>query len=339
MATANYANNNLEPRAGASDHFSNAELSAQSAVAWGAVVAGAAAAASLSLILLLLGTGLGLSSVSPWTQAGVSATTFGVSTILWLSFTQLAASGMGGYIAGRLRTRWTAVHTDEVYFRDTVHGFLAWAVASLATAALLGSVIGSIVNGGVQAGAAVAVGAATAATAAGTTAATTAAVTNGTTTDYFVDTLFRKDMAGSVATETTPIASTPSTDTSSQSGTDGSPVDTHAQSVRIVMNSVNSGPLPAQDLLYLGQLVAQRTGLIRSDAEKRVSDTYTRMQKKMQEVQLAARADVDQARKASSYAALWMFVSLLIGAFVSSYCATWGGRQRDDARSYTDHNQ
>lgn len=112
----------------------------------GAIVAGAAAAAALSLILLMLGIGLGLSSMSPWAHGGVSATTFGVSAILWVTLTQLVASGMGGYLAGRLRTKWVAVHTDEVYFRDTAHGFLAWAVASLATAALLTSVIGSIVS-------------------------------------------------------------------------------------------------------------------------------------------------------------------------------------------------
>src|SRR5450756_2627232 len=95
------------------------------AVAWGAIVAGAAAAAALSLILLMLGIGLGLSSVSPWVHDGVSAATFGVSAILWVTLTQLLASGMGGYLAGRLRTKWVAVHTDEVYFRDTAHGFLA----------------------------------------------------------------------------------------------------------------------------------------------------------------------------------------------------------------------
>lgn len=137
-----------------------------SAVSWGAIVAGAAAAAALSLILLILGTGLGLSSVSPWAHSGISAKTFGVSTILWVTATQLIASGMGGYLAGRLRTKWVAVHTDEVYFRDTAHGFLAWAVASLVTAALLTSVIGSIISGGIQAGASVAGGVATTATAA-----------------------------------------------------------------------------------------------------------------------------------------------------------------------------
>jgi hypothetical protein len=107
--------------------------SRSSAVSWGAVAAGAAAAAALSLILLILGVGLGLSSVSPWATEGVTASTFGLSTILWLTLTQLAASAMGGYLAGRLRTKWSDVHTDEVYFRDTAHGFLAWAVASLAT--------------------------------------------------------------------------------------------------------------------------------------------------------------------------------------------------------------
>ena len=127
-----------------------------SAVSWGAIVAGAAAAAALSLIMLMLGIGLGLSSVSPWAHHGVSAATFGVSAILWITFSQIVASGMGGYLAGRLRTRWLAVHTDEVYFRDTAHGFLAWAFASLATAALLTSEIGAIVSGGIQAGASVA---------------------------------------------------------------------------------------------------------------------------------------------------------------------------------------
>src|SRR5664279_3085684 len=154
-----------------------------SAVSWSAIVAGAAVSAALSLILLMLGIGLGLSSVSPWAHNGIGAATFGVSTILWVTFTQLIASGMGGYLAGRLRTKWVAVHTDEVYFRDTAHGFLAWAVASLATAALLTSVIGSIVSSGIQAG----VEMANYESAGGPTA-------------YFMDSLFRKDMnAGTTA--------------------------------------------------------------------------------------------------------------------------------------------
>src|SRR5215207_4684824 len=142
----------------------------RSAVSWGAIFGGAAGAGALSLILLLLGTGLGLSSVSPWATEGIDASTFGISSILWITFMQLAASGMGGYLAGRLRTRWAGAQPDEVYFRDTAHGFLAGAVATLGTAALLSSVVGSILGGGIQAGAAVAGNAATAAVGAATTA-------------------------------------------------------------------------------------------------------------------------------------------------------------------------
>ncbi len=180
---------------------SNNAQSDTSAVSWAAIFAGAAAAAALSLILLILGTGLGLSSVSPWAHSGISATTFGVSTILWVTATQLVASGLGGYLSGRLRTKWVAVHTDEVYFRDTAHGFLAWAVASLVTAALLTSVIGSIISGGIQAGASVAGGVATTATAvtAGSAVAAGSEMTksggNGGPMSYFVDYLFRKDIS------------------------------------------------------------------------------------------------------------------------------------------------
>ena len=292
--------------------------SSVSAVSWGAIAAGAAAAAALSLILLILGTGLGLSSVSPWARDGVSATTFGVGTILWLTLTQLLASGMGGYIAGRLRTRWVALHSDEVYFRDTAHGFLAWAVASLATAALLTSVIGSIVGSGVQAGASAVGGVASTAAVAGAAAAGSNADKSAADSGpmgYFIDSLFRKP--ATVAGATPPAADAPAT---------ASP----AEVTRIFMNSVRGGALPAEDVRYVGQLVAQRTGLSQQDAEKRVTDTYTGMQSKLREAEVSAKDAADKARKASSYAALWLFISLLIGAFVASLAATFGGRHRDD---------
>lgn len=115
-----------------------------SAVSWAAIFAGAAGAAALSLLLVILGTGLGFTTLSPWAMDNTSATRIGFVAIVWLSFTQLAASGLGGYLAGRLRTKWTLVHTDEVYFRDTAHGFLTWAVASLLTVLILTLVAGSI---------------------------------------------------------------------------------------------------------------------------------------------------------------------------------------------------
>lgn len=302
-----------------SDAINTAQLAA-SVVSWGAILAGAAAAAALSLILLLLGTGLGLSSVSPWVHDGVSATTLSVSTILWVTLTQLVASGMGGYLAGRLRSKWVAVHTDEVYFRDTAHGFLAWAVASLATAALLTSVIGSIVSGGIQAGASVA---GSGAAAAGSEMAKSGS--DGGSMGYFVDSLFRKDMNAAA------VASIPSGGGATSGGTaEQATAASSAEVARIFINTIRTGTLPAEDVRYVGQVVAQRTGLPQQDAEKRVIDTYARLQAKLRDAETAARGAADKGRKASAYAALWFFVSLLTGAFVASLMATFGGRHRDD---------
>jgi len=293
------------------------------AVSWGAIIAGAAAAASLSLILLILGVGLGLSSVSPWARQGISATSFGMSTIVWLTLTQLLSAAMGGYLAGRLRSRWLDTHTDEVFFRDTAHGFLAWAVASLATAALLTSVIGSVLSGGIQTGVSVVGGVAnTASVAAGSFASSGKMATEESgPMAYFVDSLFRRD--GYVAVAGSTLTVTPAEMSGRTIASEASEVG------RIFMNVSRSEPLPPADLRYVGQLVAQRTGMSQQEAEKRVTDVYGRAQAQLANAEAAVKDGADQARKASAYAALWIFVSLLVGAFVASLTATYGGRQRD----------
>ena len=96
-----------------------------SAVSWAAIVAGGLTAVTATLVLLMVGVGLGFSSVSPWAGQGASATTLAVGTVIWLIVVQWLSAGVGGYVAGRLRTTWTGVHRDEVFFRDTVHGLLA----------------------------------------------------------------------------------------------------------------------------------------------------------------------------------------------------------------------
>jgi hypothetical protein len=108
------------------------------------VIGGAFVSASLALILLSLGTGLGFSGVSPWSNFGASAASVGKAAVACLILTQIIASAMGGYLAGRLRTKWANVHTDEVYFRDTAHGFLVWAVGLVITASLLASAATSL---------------------------------------------------------------------------------------------------------------------------------------------------------------------------------------------------
>ena len=276
-----------------------AVASGASAVSWGAIFAGAAGAAALSLILLILGTGLGLSSLSPWANEGASAKALGVGGFVWVIFMQLAASALGGYIAGRLRTKWVSLHTEEVAFRDTAHGFLAWGVATLFTASLLTSTVSSIVSGGVQAGAQVAGG-----------AASTAKAGNGSgPMDYMVDSLFRSPKGAK---------------------SNASPEQATAEVTRIFTNAIASGKLPEEDARYAGQLVAQRTGMSQAEAEKRVNETFNQTQAKLKEIETKAREAADAARKASAAAALALFISLLIGAFVASYSATIGGRQRDD---------
>lgn len=275
-------------------------------VSWGAVLAGAAAAAALSFILLILGVGLGLSSVSPWS---FNATAIGVSTIAWLAFMQLAASGIGGYMAGRLRVKWSSIHTDEVHFRDTAHGLLAWAVATLLTVALLAGGTRAVLSGAIDAGSGVAA-------AVGPAAAAGAKAGEGSANplDYFSDMLLR---------------AAPSAGTGEAGGT---VADQRVEIGKIFATGLSTGSLAADDRAYLGQVVASRTGLTQAEAEARVDAVYARAAKAAADAKAKAQQAADTARKAGAHTALWMFVALLLGAFVASLAATFGGRQRDHER-------
>jgi len=205
-------------------------------VSWPAVMGGAFVTAATSLILLSLGTGLGLSSISPWANTGASASTIGTAAIVWVIMMQLIASAMGGYLAGRLRTKWVSIHSDEVYFRDTAHGFLAWAVAVVITAAFLASAAASMAGGAMQAGA--------------PATATGAAAMANDADAYFVDMLLRSD----------------------HPSTAGNDSLVRAEFGRIFAHALLHNDLPAADQAYLAQLVSARTGLNPADADKRVSD-------------------------------------------------------------------
>jgi hypothetical protein len=205
-------------------------------VSWPAVMGGAFVTAAISLILLSLGTGLGLSSISPWTNTGASASTIGAAAIVWVIMMQLIASAMGGYLAGRLRTKWVSIHSDEVYFRDTAHGFLAWAVAVVITAAFLASAAASMAGGVMQAGA--------------PAMATGAAAMANDVDAYFVDMLLRSD----------------------HPSTAGNDSLVRAEFGRILAHALLHNDLPAADQAYLAQLVSARAGLNPADADKRVSD-------------------------------------------------------------------
>ena len=208
----------------------------RSAVSWAAIIAGAVAATAATVILLVLGTGVGLSIISPWYRAGASAATVGVSAVVWLVVVQWISSGLGGFLAGRLRTKWVGVHTHEVFFRDTAHGFLAWSLATVAGALVFASVTASGVSG---------VAKGTSDVAAATSRAAQADVQNGHAgagdrSAYFVDTMFR-----------------------SANSADGDKADSPAEATRILVRSIQDGRvvLSPADKAYMAQMVAARTGL------------------------------------------------------------------------------
>jgi hypothetical protein len=257
------------------------------------------------LALVALGAGIGLISVSPWSSNNPSVTTFGVLAAAWFIAVELFASGVGGYLAGRLRTTWARVHTDEVFFRDTAHGLMVWAVGAVITAALLASAASSAASGAARLA-----GAATEAAGAATgQAAGQAASAIGGSTGYFSDMLLRSDHPAQ----------------------GGDQAAAAAETGRILTRALYNGDLPAADKSYLAQFVASRTGMSQPDAEKRVADVFDQAQKAKQEAADKAKAAADAARKTGVYVALWAFISLLVGAFSASYMATVGGRQRDEA--------
>ena len=287
-----------------------------SGVSWGAILAGAAAAAALSLILLVLGLGLGFSAISPWTATRDTAAALGGAAVAWLAFTQIAASAFGGYLAGRLRVRWVNVASDEVWFRDTAHGLLAWAVASVVTAAFLGSAIGGLLSTATQAGADVAKGVASVAPAAaglmpGKSAGSgsDSSAADGSSNGYYVDMLYRSDNAAPP---------------------DANDAALRAEAMRIFVNDMRAGSMGPADVRYLGQVVARRTGISPADAEARVADVFRQASTALVNAQVAAKTVADDARRAAASTALWMFVALLAGAFFASVAALVGGRQRDD---------
>lgn len=281
-------------RTGDASHSVTTE-SSSSAVAWSAIFGGAFASAAMGLLLLWLGAGIGLASVSPFTGNGASAGSFTAMTAIWMVVVAWVSAGFGGYLTGRLRTKWVGLHTDEVFFRDTAHGFLSWAVASVAGAMLFVSALSSIASGGAQAIGSVASGAGQ---------AVSQAVAFSPANAYSIDSLFRSDRPDANA----------------------SSADMRAETSRILVNGLRNGSVPDADKAYLSQMIAARTGLSQADASKRVDDTIAQMKTAEDKAKQAA----DATRKAGSYFSIYSFASSLIGAFIACVAAALGGRHRDE---------
>jgi hypothetical protein len=276
-------------------------VDAQSAVSWGATAAGAVGAAALALLLIAFGAGLGLSAVSPWSDSGVSASTFKTGTGIYLVIVAVMSSAVGGYLAARLRTKWVGVHTHEVFFRDTAHGFIAWALATLLSASAFSSATGYLANGA----------------AAGVGGVASQATRSVNPADIYVDKLFRPDTAAQPASTS---ASSPAAGNPNPLAPSGAnPTQSRAEVLRLWTASFHDNQdLSAADNTYVAQVVAARTGMSQADAERRVNDVITE-----------AKTAADTARKGAAKFSFWLTAAMLFGAFAASLAAVEGGALRD----------
>jgi hypothetical protein len=270
--------------------------SAVSAISWPAIFGGGIAAAAASVVLVLLGTGLGLTSISPWPGQSATATTFTIAAGIWLIVVQWLSSGLGGFLTGRLRTKWVRVHTHEVFFRDTAHGLLTWGLATVIGALLALSAVSSATGTATRATAMMASGAGQSGTGPTSSLAQSQA--------YEVDSLFRGEKPELAASDPA----------------------VRAETTRIFLAGALNGGIPDGDRAYLVDTVAARTGLSPDDARKRVDDAIT--QEKAAE--LRVREATDTARKSGAAAAIFAALSMLIGAFIACAAAAYGGSLRDE---------
>lgn len=267
-------------------------VTARPGVTWAAVIAGAVVATAVTVMLTALGSGIGFAWVSPNTATNPSPIAFTVTAAIWLIIVQWVASFFGGYLAGRLRpATGQGLHRDEVMFRDTAAGFIAWAVTALLVLALLTTGLGSVLGSVGKAASTLVESSATSSTS-GPMAPSS----------YMLDKMFRPSR--NAAQTSSPAAK--------------------AEAGRILATEV-TGPLDQPDHDYLVQLVEAQTGLAQADATARVDQAIADENQMITKAKQAANV----ARKAAAYFALYTFFSMLVGAFIACVAGAIGGRQRD----------
>jgi hypothetical protein len=263
---------------------------AKSAASWPSIIAGAFVAAASTVILVALGSGIGFASISPWPGRGASLTSFAVTTAIWLIVTQWVSAALGGYITGRLRTRWMGTHPHEVFFRDTAHGFITWAVATILVVAV-GASSFLVARPGSEPGSRMTVNSAR-------------SNPDSTVPAYEIDKLFRSSNFGGAALLG----------------------DARTEAAHIAANAFAEGSFPAADRAYLIEQLSARTGSSQADAQARVDSFIAAVA----QAQAKLKAEEDAARKAAAEASIYLALSMLIGAFIASVSAALGGRIRDE---------
>lgn len=298
---------------------------ANAATDWRAIFAGATASAALTLLLVAFGVGVGFSVISPWNGQGISATTFTISGGIYLIVIAMLSSTIGGYLAGRLRPQWSSVHAHERYFRDSAHGFVTWALATVVTATVLGGVITGIVG-------VTGAGIASVSSAAADNPASAgiidrlmrpAPATNGVTAVPAAPT---SQQAQRQATETaTSPTATGQNSPTLQGGSIGAPTTAPAGAVnrdelgRLIAGGLGkNGTIASDDRSYLASIIVAHTGLTQPQAEQRVD-----------QVILQAKSAADAARKSTAAFAFWLTFAMLAGALSAALAAIEGGNLRN----------
>jgi hypothetical protein len=209
---------------------------------------------------------------------------------------------VGGYVAGRMRSRWHETG-HEADFRDGLHGGLVWAVGVVIGAALFLSTAGSVAKTGAE----VAGGAAGAASASASDPM-----------DAVFDSMLRPTtvaQAGTPPAATPPAAQTPA----ARARTAASSADeTRAEMSRLLASAVATGSLSGESRAYLVQIVAQRAGIPQQEAERRVDQAFN-----------AAREAADKARRAGILTGFVTAASLLLSLGAAWWAAMRGGDHQD----------
>jgi hypothetical protein len=250
---------------------------AKSAASWPSIIAGAFVAAATTAILVALGSGVGFASISPWPGHGASVTSFAVTTAIWLIVTQWISAALGGYIAGRLRTRWMGTHPHEVFFRDTAHGLITWAVATMLVVAVGAS---SFMSAAAGAGRAASAG------------ATEAVANTSSISPYEIDKLFRTSNFGGAALLS----------------------DARLETTHIAANAFANGSISSADRTYLIDQVSARTGASQADAQARVDNFVAALTQAQAKLKAQADAARKAAAEASIYLALSLLIGAFIAS-------------------------
>ncbi len=266
---------------------------------WSGVFVGAIVASALSWLLLTFGSAIGLLAVSPYTLNSSTAATVTMAAAIWFALTQIYAIGMGAYIAARLRPRVADGMEDEVQFRDGITGVTVWALA----------IVLGLVIAGMAASSAARTGAAVVGSAAGTAARQIDPA-------YTVDLLLRPAVAQN--------GQQPAAGRGQGREITAAERD---QISRIVVNSLAQGSIPQADQQYLTQIIADRTGVPREEAERRITQTY-------EQAKATALETADTVRKATSFAGFWIVFIMLAAGLTAWWGGTIGGHHRDDGTWY-----